>query len=221
LTALAALAIAGTMIAVFFSVVASPQESEAQGRGRGPSIERSASAVEFRNDMRALWEDHIVWTRLFIVSFAADSPDLGPTTDRLLANQDDLGDAIKPFYGDAAGEQLTQLLREHILGAAALLEAAKSGDATAFEQARVARYANGEAISQFLASANPRNWPLSETSHHMVMHLDLTLEEAAARLGGAFAADIAAYDKVHAAILEMADFLSLGIIHQFPAQFRH
>ena len=68
--------------------------------------------------MRQLWEDHIVWTRQFIVSAATESgnlADIGPTADRLLANQTDIGNALKPFYGDAAGEQVTALLRDHIL----------------------------------------------------------------------------------------------------------
>lgn len=47
---------------------------------------RMAKQTDFRNAMRKLWEDHITWTRLFIVSAAADLPDKGPTTDRLLQN---------------------------------------------------------------------------------------------------------------------------------------
>ena len=85
---------------------------------------RTRDAVRFRNQMRKLWEDHIVWTRQFIVSAATEAenlPDTGPTVDRLLANQSDIGNAIKPFYGDAAGDALTALLREHILGAADLI----------------------------------------------------------------------------------------------------
>lgn len=188
--------------------------------GTGASLERTEASVQFRQEMRKLWEDHITWTRLFIVSFAADLPDQGPTANRLLQNQVDIGDAIKPYYGDAAGDALTELLREHILGAVTLLQAARAGDPVAFEEARAAWYANGDEIAAFLNSANPENWPLTLTQHHMTMHLDLTLQEAANRLGGNFEQDIADYDAIHAAILEMADFLSLGIIHQFPRSFR-
>ena len=194
--------------------------SDGGAKGNGASLERTERAVAFRADLRKLWEDHIVWTREFIVSFAAGSADQDAVATRLLANQDDIGNAIKPFYGDAAGAQLSALLREHILGAAALLQAAKSGDAVAFDNAKAAWYANGNEIARFLNEANPQNWPLAETTHHMTMHLDLTLREAADRLGGHFAADIKDYDAVHNAILEMADFLTLGIIHQFPKDFR-
>jgi len=173
----------------------------------------------FHDGMRQLWEDHIVWTREFIVSFAAGAPDLPAVTDRLLRNQDDIGDAIKPFYGDAAGNALSGLLREHILGAAALLDAAKNGGDIA--AASAAWYANGDEIAEFLAAANPRAWPVDEMKAMMKDHLDLTLAEGVARLQGRFADDIAAYDQIHTQILHMADMLSDGIIAQFPSRFAH
>jgi hypothetical protein len=176
----------------------------------------------FHDAMRKLWEDHITWTRMFIVSAATESgnlPDLGPTVDRLLANQTDIGDAIKPFYGDAAGEQLTALLRQHILTAADLVAAAKAGDSAAVKTASDTWYANADEIATFLHNANPKQWPLADLQSMMKDHLDLTLEEAVARLQGRYADDIVAYDKVHAEILEMADMLSDGIVGQFRSAF--
>ena len=90
--------------------------------------------LAFHDAMRKLWEDHITWTRLAIVSFAAGLPDLQATEARLLANQVDIGNAIKPYYGRTAGNRLTALLKEHILGAVALLQAAKAGDQAAIAQ---------------------------------------------------------------------------------------
>ncbi|MHB0967786.1 MAG: hypothetical protein ACYC36_15145, partial [Bellilinea sp.] len=81
-------------------------------------------------------------------------------------------------------------------------------------------YANSDEIATFLSSANPENWPLDEMKAMMRTHLDLTLKEAAARLNGDYAADIAAYDEVHVEILKMADMLSNGIIDQFPKMFK-
>ena len=176
----------------------------------------------FHDQMRKLWEDHITWTRLFIVSAAteaADLPDLGPTVERLLANQVDLGNAIKPYYGDAAGDRLTALLREHILTAAGIISAAKAGDDAAVRTATNAWYANADEIATFLSNANPKHWPLADMKAMMRSHLDLTLAEAVARLQGRYADDIAAYDAVHAEILEMADMLSAGIVAQFPSHF--
>ena len=174
----------------------------------------------FHSAMRKLWEDHITWTRLYIVSTFAELPDKELTAQRLLQNQDDIGNAIKPFYGAAAGDHLSVLLREHILTAAELLEFAKAGDTEALEEAKTRWYNNGNEIAAFLNSANPDNWPLGDMQAMMKSHLDLTLEEASARLNGDWEADIAAFDEIHEQILEMADMLSMGIIHQFPKQFK-
>jgi hypothetical protein len=176
--------------------------------------------VAFHDGMRKLWEDHITWTRLAIVSFAADLPDLQATEARLLANQDDIGNAIKPYYGRAAGNALTKLLKEHILGAVTLLKAAKSGDSAAITKASADWYANGNQIADFLHSANPHSWSRQAMRRMMKVHLDETLSEAQHRLEGNYAADVRDYDAVHHHILEMADMFSAGIIHQFPRRFR-
>jgi hypothetical protein len=175
--------------------------------------------VAFNQEMRKLWEDHIIWTRLYIVSVAGNLPDQAPTAARLFQNQVDIGNAIKPFYGDAAGNQLAGLLHDHIALAAQLLAAAKAGDANGVATTTAAWYANASQIAAFLQGANPKNWPLSAVQPMMKEHLDLTLREAVDRLQGNFAADIADYEQVHLAILTMADMLSSGIIAQFPEKF--
>ena len=176
----------------------------------------------FHDAMRKLWEDHIVWTRQYIVSAATETGDLadiGPTTDRLLANQVDIGNALEPFYGDAAGTEVTALLRDHILTAAELIAVAKAGDDRGIEVAAAAWYANAHDIAVALHGLNPDHWPLADLDAMMREHLDLTLAEAVARLEGRYADDIAAYDRVHTGILAMADMLSDGIVAQFPARF--
>ena len=177
-----------------------------------------AKQYAFRATMRELWEDHVVWTRQVIVAIIAGTPDADAALSRLLRNQTDIGNAIKPFYGDAAGDQLTTLLREHIVIAGTLLTTAKSGDANAFAAAKADWYRNGDDIARFLASANP-NWPLADLQSAMTGHLDTTLAEAVSRLTGDWSGDVAAYDAVHQHILHMADTLSGGIIARFPAAF--
>jgi len=177
-----------------------------------------AKQYGFRAAMRELWEDHVVWTRQVIVAIVAGTPDTDAALTRLLRNQADIGNAIKPFYGDAAGDQLTTLLREHIVIAGTLLTTAKSGDTDAFAAAKTEWYRNGDDIAHFLASANP-HWPLADMQAAMTAHLDTTLAEAVARLTGDWNADVVAYDAVHQHILHMADALSDGIIAQFPAAF--
>jgi hypothetical protein len=180
----------------------------------------STKSMMLHDKMRRLWEDHITWTRLFIVSASADLPDAPATTRRLLRNQEDIGDAIKPYYGRAAGEALTALLKEHILVAADLLGAAKAGDGSAVERHSAVWYRNGNEIGDFLSKANPQHWPRREMRSMMRDHLDLTLAEAVAHLEQRHRADIRTYDRIHRQILGMADMLSDGIAAQFPKRFR-
>jgi hypothetical protein len=180
----------------------------------------TAKQLAFHDAMRKLWEDHVTWTRLAIVSYISELPDLQATEARLLENQVDIGNAIKPFYGKKAGAKLTSMLKQHILGAVDLMAAAKSGDQAAVAKASSAWDANGRQIADFLHAANPAAWPAKEMRSMMQVHLDQTLEEAADRLAGKHAAEVRVYDAIHAHILEMADMLSTGIIEQFPARFR-
>ena len=179
-----------------------------------------ARQVALRQDMRALWEEHITWTRMAIVNFAAGSAGLADTEGRLLRNQTDIGKAIVPFYGRAAGTRLTGLLRTHILIAVNVLTAAKAGDAAGVDRAQARWARNADQIAGFLASANPTAWPRAEMRRMMHEHLKLTTDEAVARLTGDWRADIRAFDRVHVQALGMADMLSAGIIAQFPRRFR-
>jgi hypothetical protein len=186
---------------------------------RGPAVV-TRKELAFRNGMRALWEDHVTWTRLAVISLLDNSPDTNATVTRLLRNQTDIGNAIKPFYGKAAGSSLTRELRLHILIAADLIAAAKAGDEArvAEEQARWRR--NAADIAELLSKANPRYWKRSALTSMLNQHLKLTTAEVVARLGRNWEADVAAYDRIHQHALGMADALATGIVKQFPRRFR-
>ncbi|TAL42047.1 MAG: acetylglutamate kinase [Chitinophagaceae bacterium] len=169
--------------------------------------------------MHKLWEDHIVWTRNVILNIMDDLPGTNEAVSRLLQNQDDIGNAVKPFYGEAGGKELTRLLREHITTAADLLKAAKAGNKSAFDEANKKWFVNADEISGFLSKANP-NWKVDDMNKMMNDHLNLTTDEAVARLKKDYAADVKAYDKVHEEILLMANMLTDGIIKQFPEKFK-
>jgi len=179
----------------------------------------TARQLAFRNSMRVLWEQHVAWTRLAIVSFNGSLPDLAATEARLLRNQVDIGNAVKPFYGRAAGNQLTALLRRHILIAVDILADVKGGHQHALNGDLKRWYTNANQISAFLHKANPHNWPLPALRAMMHRHLKLTTDEAVAELSGKYPASVAAYDRVEREILGMADMLSTGIIKQFPHRF--
>jgi len=184
----------------------------------GDTAAGTVSATAFRNDMRKLWEDHIAYTRNFIISALAGLEDTPKVADRLLANQDDIGNAIKPFYGEDAGKKLSSLLRDHILIAADIVKAAKKGDNDAVGAGQKKWHANGDDISTFLSDANPK-LPKAGLTDMLYKHLELTTTEVVSRLKKDWAADIEAYDKGHEHMLMFADMLSNGIIKQHPKKF--
>jgi hypothetical protein len=216
----ASLLAAASMVAVL-AISGTPEGHATAGHTHATAAAApTAKQVRFHDGMRKLWEDHITWTRLAIVSFAGGLPDFDQTAARLLRNQEDIGNAIKPYYGRRAGNRLTALLKEHIAGAVELLKTAKAGDDAGFTTAKEAWYRNGRQIARFLSNANPRFLPFAATNRMMKGHLDQTLDEAAHRLGGDFTADIRDYERIHRHILMMADAISTGIIKQFPRRFR-
>jgi hypothetical protein len=184
-----------------------------------PALVLAQTRGALHDRMRKLWTDHVTWTRLFIISAAANLPDKDATTQRLLQNQTDIGNAIVPYYGKDAGDKLTSLLKEHILIAADRVGAAKAGDKVKSDSLNKKWRANAEDIANFLHGANAQHWPVATLRTAMFTHLDQTLSEATHRLKGDYAADVKDYDAIEAHILTMADMLSDGIIAQFPQKF--
>lgn len=183
-----------------------------------PAVAESAAAAGLTQEMRRLWTEHVVWTRDYIVAAVGDQPDAPAAAARLMRNQDDIGKAVAGFYGDAAGRQLTALLKQHISIAVDLIKAAKGGD-QAGQQAAAAKWQeNGVQIADFLSKANP-NWPRATLVSMMKTHLSTTTDEVVARLTKHWDDDVRAYDAVYTHILMMADALSAGIVKQFPQKF--
>jgi hypothetical protein len=206
-SALAALAVSGGM---------NMAQAHDHAATHGPQL--TQSSVTLHSNMRKLWEDHITWTRLAIISLEGGTPDTNATVARLLRNQTDIGNAIKPYYGAAAGTALTRELRQHILIAADVIAAAKAGDKAKLADAQRRWTANADGIAALLHGVNPQHWPLATLKDEMHMHLKLTTEEAVAHLQGRWGADVAAYDRIHRHILHMSDLLADGIVAQFPAR---
>ncbi|SFA91628.1 glycosyltransferase [Clostridium frigidicarnis] len=179
----------------------------------------SKSQVDLKMSERKLWSDHVLWTRNFIISDLASLEDKDAVLQRLLKNQDDIGNAIKPYYGEEAGNNLSKLLREHITIAGQVVDAAKNGNKKDLEKYNKDWYENADKISEFLSSANP-NWSNKDLKDMLYKHLQLTTDEVLARLNKDWKADIAAYDKGENHMLMFADMLSNGIMKQFPEKFK-
>src|SRR5919202_5239111 len=221
---LAAMGLIGALTAAASSQAGASSNGAAATTSTSQFFPDTPQAVAFHDQMRKLWEDHVTWTRLAIVGAVGGTdgvalPDTTATVTRLQQNQDDIGAAIVPYFGQAAGDELAKLLHEHITGAVTLLLAAKAGDATGVEAARTAWYANGQQIADFLSAANPKYWPDDMMREDMQTHLDQTLQEAVDQIQHNVDKEAGDYEAAHQHILMMADMLSAGIIQKFRDQF--
>src|SRR5438105_3557447 len=206
-----------------------------------------AQARSLSARMRRLWTDHVVWTRMYIISAVAGAPmsehltalldglvgkvatPLGGVVSllsngdaaavRLLRNQEDIGKAVVPFYGEAASARLTDLLKQHILIAVDLVSAARSGDEQKFQREDAKWKRNAEAIAGLLSEANP-SWPKEDVVDLLGQHLVLTKQETSARINQDWSTDIEMFDQILTEILTLSAVLSDGLIKQFPDRFR-
>ena len=113
------------------------------------------SRLGLHNIFRKLWEQHIMWTRSFIISTAADLGDLAPVTRRLLRNPRDFGRVLQVFYCHDIVKRFVELFTEHLTNAAELVNAAKAGNTAAADRLRDIWYKNAEEIARFLSMINP------------------------------------------------------------------
>jgi hypothetical protein len=178
----------------------------------------TARQLALHDHMRKLWEAHITWTRLAIVTFADGSAGFDATAQRLLRNQQDIGDAFAQFYGKRTGHHLAALLHDHITIAVEILQAAEAGNQAGVAEASRRWYANARQIADFISSLDRHVWPRQEMRSMMKTHLDQTLAEAVDELTGHYHAGIREYADIERHILEMADAFSAGIAHQFPGR---
>lgn len=178
----------------------------------------SKKEVDLMNLIRKLWEEHVEWTRMTILSIAANSPDTDLVTKRLLRNPSDFAEVLRPLYGNEIASRFEDLFKSHLVIAAELVKAAKAGNSNAAADAEKRWYENADEIAAFLASINPY-WSEADWKRMMHEHLTLTKSEAVERLHKNYAEDIKLYDQIQNQALNMADVMSKGIIKQFSNQF--
>lgn len=174
----------------------------------------SISESGLSKHLRMLWEQHVFWTRLFIISAVFDLPDLDVVTNRLLRNPKDFAEALSPIYGEAIASKFSDLLTNHLTIAAQLVKAAKAHDNNAAAQAEKQWYTNANEIAAFLAQINPY-WSEQEWRRLLHMHLAMTKQEAVDYLNHDYAASVSTFDNIEREALEMADVMTNGIVKQF------
>ena len=104
---------------------------------------------------RLLWMEHVNWTRMTIISIVFGLPDLQFVQERLLRNATDMGNCLRPFYGDKIADRYAELIKEHLVLAAELVTAAAKGDTKKAAEKEKQWYRNADEIAEFLSSINP------------------------------------------------------------------
>lgn len=171
-----------------------------------------------RRGMEHLWADHAVWDRQFTISTIAGLKDIDASKERLLKNQDDIGNAIIPYYGKETGAELTRLLKEHITIGGDIVKAAMAKNDTRVKDLDKQWRANAVQIAQLLSKANP-HWTETELTTMFNKHLDLLTQDLHLRLSGNWQGEIAKADETVAQARMMGKDLADGIIQQFPEKF--
>ncbi|MGH9205639.1 MAG: hypothetical protein ACRD1G_03635 [Acidimicrobiales bacterium] len=192
------------------TTAASPNAGTASGTNKAVALEAA---------MRTLWDQHMEWTYATVDDFFHNQAALQPTLTRLLQNQTDIGNAIAPFYGQAAGAQLSSLLHTHIMDAVPVLKAAQANNSAELSAANTAWYANAKQIADFLSAANPTNWPTSATEPMMKTHIDQTITYSVDLLKGNYPQSVTDFDLAEAHMDQMADTLTQGIVAQHANAF--
>jgi len=173
-----------------------------------------AEVVKLNQLFRTLWEQHVAWTRMLIISIAEGLADEAVVTERLLRNPTDMAQIFEHYYGKPVGDEFNRLFTQHLVLAAELVKEAKAGQTEAAAEAERKWYANADEIAAFLSSINP-NWNEEDLKGMLHEHLKLTKEEAVLRLQKQYKQDIAKFDEIEQQALTMADAFASGISIQF------
>ncbi len=177
------------------------------------SISQSEQALS--NRFRLLWEQHVYWTRMLIISIVFGLPDAEFVTNRLLRNPKDFAAVLRLFYGDDVASHFEKLFTQHLTIAAELVKAAKDGNSAAAAEAEKRWYANADQIAEFLGTINPY-WSAQEWKKLLYDHLAMTKNEAVNMLTQKYDESINVFDNIEQQALLMADTMTQGIVRQFP-----
>ncbi|MEG0259643.1 MAG: hypothetical protein RR595_14355 [Lysinibacillus sp.] len=167
---------------------------------------------------RLLWMEHVNWTRMTIISIVFGLPDLPFVQERLLRNATDLGNCLRPFYGDQIANRYAELIKEHLVIAAELVTAAVNGDAETAARKEKEWYRNADDIAAFLSSINPY-LSKKDVQEMFYSHLALTKDEAVTMIQKEYQKDIEIFDVIEAEALAMSDMIASAIVMQFYCRF--
>ena len=170
------------------------------------------SSCDIRIDFAKLWSLRTTFTKFYINSYLADLPDVEVAANRLLTNQDDIGNFLKPCIGEANGNEISKILREQIILLSEALLAAFTNDQSAFNIARDKLFANSAEFATFITTLNPCKISLDKVVTNFNQQVQYTLDMIIFRVTGDYASDFNVFDFYYEETLKFSDILFEGII---------
>lgn len=182
-------------------------------------IWRKTDQVALRIRLRKIWEGQAALTRSYIVSYFSGLLENTAVKNKLIKNQQDLADIIKPYYGDAAKSQLTTLLDDHLTIALKVLQATEGQDTLTINAVKAEWKANADQIALFLGGLND-HWIYEEIRDLLCKHLEFASAQMAARVSQDWETDLNSFNLDREKVLTLSDVLTDGIVNQFPDKFQ-
>jgi|AraplaMF_Col_mMF_1032025.scaffolds.fasta_scaffold00156_32 hypothetical protein len=181
--------------------------------------EGSAKVVATDAAERDLWVNHIFWVRNVVVAtLAKNTAEAKVAEAEVVANAHGIADAIKPFYGDKAGDALFNLLAGHYGAIKAYLTATAAGDKAGQQKATDELMANADKIATFLSGANP-NLPKDAVLGLLQAHGEHHISQIQQLKAKQYADEAQTWTEMQTHMYVIADALTGAIAKQFPDKF--
>lgn len=169
--------------------------------------------VMLSNEMRRLWQEHMLWTRMLILTMVDGLGGEDVATKRLLQNPGDLGRLFGRYFGEQTGNKIENLVADHLKIGKSLIQASiDKNTATAADLDR-RWYENADAMANAFAMSSPYydRQTLQKMLYH---HLGLTKQEVELRLAKNYQSDADNYQAIEQQAYNMADYFTQGIAQQ-------
>ena len=166
--------------------------------------------VDLRQRMRMAWLNHITLVKFYLISFFENLSGQNAWKDAVYKNAEEILAIFAQYYPASAMQRFRKLFMEHLRltdEVAAGLKADPAFSGAAMEN----WYINAEEIASFLSRQTPA-YNETELRKMFYDHLDMERQQMEAYLDGDYVTDIEIYLRSQQNIIELADFLTSGLL---------
>ena len=166
--------------------------------------------VDLRQRMRMAWLNHITLVKFYLISFFENLSGQNAWKDAVYKNAEEILAIFAQYYPASAMQRFRKLFMEHLRltdEVAAGLKADPAFSGAAMEN----WYINAEEIASFLSRQTPA-YNETELRKMFYDHLDMERQQMEAYLDGDYETDIEIYLRSQQNMVELADFLTSGLL---------